>query len=194
MTTLLELFQNISSIEDADLRHTLEVMTANSPAIVPEDTVWYYERQEKIVLKKSNIKSLEPLRYLPNTKILVLDENKIEDISPLSNLPNLYHLNLISNEISELVVEGNQSTLGDNNPFPSIREMYLGLNLLRDVTPLSNLTTLRMLGLRGNTRISDVSSLTKLTNLVQLNLLGTSVSQEDIDMLVGALPGCRIAI
>lgn len=186
--TLLELFQNIEDIEDVDLKHTLEVMLDRSGASIPEDADWYYQNQEKIVLQKSDIKSIEPLRYLPNVKILVLDENHIEDISPLSELPNLYHLNLISNEVSELYIEG-------DNPFPSLREMYLGLNLIRDVSSLSRLTTLRILGLRGNTRIVDVSPLARLVgSLVQLNIMGTSVSAEDYLDLVGKLPGCKITI
>lgn len=187
MNNLLDLFKNINSIEDVDLKHTLEVMIAKSGASIPEDTAWYYENQKKVILQKSNIKSLEPLKYLPNIKILVLDENNIDDISPLSNLPNLYHLNLIGNEISELYIEG-------DNPFPSLREMYLGLNLLREISPLSGLTNLRILGLRGNTRIADVSSLTRLVSLVGLNLSGTSVNQEDVDRLIGALPGCKVTI
>lgn len=188
MTTLLELFQNIEGIEDVDLKHTLEVMLNRSGASIPEDADWYYQNQEKIVLQKSNIKSVEPLRYLSGVKVLVLDENRIEDISPLSNLPNLYHLNLVSNEISELFVEG-------ANPFPSLQEMYLGLNLIRDISPLSNLLSLRILGLRGNTRIVDVSSLARLVgSLVQLNIKGTSVSNKDYLDIVGKLPGCKVII
>lgn len=49
-----------------------------------------------------------------------------------------------------------------------------------------------MLGLRGNSRVSDISPLSRLTNLIRLNLLGTSASQEDITKLKGALPGCKI--
>jgi Leucine-rich repeat (LRR) protein len=173
----------MDSIEDADLKHTLEVMFAKSAAQIPEDANYYYENQDKVVLQGSSIKSLEPLRYLTNVKILVLDQNDISDISPLFDLPNLQHLNLIGNEISS--VEGIEK-------LQLLQELYLGLNSLKDATPLSTLTNLRMLGLRGNPRVSDISSLTKLTNLVEVNLLGTSVSDEDKNTLFGALPGCKV--
>jgi len=183
VTTLLDLFKNIDSTEDADLKHTLEVMFAKSAAQIPEDANWHYEKQDKVVLRGSFIKSLEPLRYLTNVKILVLDENDIRDISPLFDLSNLQHLNLIGNEIN---------SVEEIEKLQSLQELYLGLNLLKDITPLSTLTNLRMLGLRGNVRISDISSLTKLTNLVSLNLSGTSVSDEDTNTLLGALPGCKV--
>lgn len=185
MTNLLDVFKNMDSQENVDIKHTLEVMFSKSPAEIVEDTAYYYENLEKVVLQGSNIKSFEPLRYLTKVKILVLDENVISDITPLYDLPNLQHLNLISNEISN--VEG-------IDKLQTLEELYLGLNLLRDVTPLSNLTNLRCLGLRGNSRVSDISSLSKLTNLVSLNLLGTSVTKEDADKLFGALPGCKVII
>lgn len=181
MTNLLDLFKNIDS-QDKDVRHTLEVMFSKSPAERVEDTAYYYENLEKVVLQNSNIKSLEPLRYLTNVKVLVLDENKISDITSLYDLP-LQHLNLIGNDISNL--EG-------IDKLRTLEELYLGLNLLKDVTPLSNVINLRCLGLRGNSRVSDVSSLSKLTNLVSLNLSGTSVSKEDADRLFGVLPGCKV--
>jgi len=183
MTTLLDLFKNIDSQEDADLKHTLEIMFAKSAAQIPEDSNFYYEKQDKLVLQGSFIKSLEPLRYLTNVKILVLDQNNISDISPLFDLSNLQHLNLIGNEISS--IEGIEK-------LQSLQKLYLGLNLIKDVTPLSTLTNLRMLGLRGNVRITDISSLSNLTNLVEVNLSGTSVSEEDKNTLFGALPGCKV--
>ena len=183
MTNLLDLFKNIDSQEDAGIKHTLEVMFSKSPALIPEDTIYYYENLEKVVLQGSTIKSLEPLRYLTKVKVLVLDENEISDITPVYDLPNLQHLNLIGNEISN--VEG-------IDKLQTLEELYIGFNLLKDVTPLSNLTNLRCLGLRGNSRVSDISSLSKLTNLVSINLSGTSVTKEDADRLFGLLPGCKV--
>lgn len=181
VTTLLNLFKNIDSQED-DLKHTLEVMFSKSGVTQVEDVAWYYENQEKVVLQNTAIKSLEPLRYLTKVKVLVLDSNEISDITPLFDLP-LQHLNLIGNDISN--VEG-------VDKLRTLEELYIGLNLLKDVTPLSSLTNLRCLGLRGNSRVSDISSLSRLTNLVSLNLLGTSVSKEDADRLFGVLPGCKV--
>lgn len=184
MTNLLQLFKNMDSQEDEDIKHTLQVMFNKSPAEIVEDTTYYYENLDKVVLQGSNIKSLEPLRYLTNVKVLVLDNNKISDITPLYDLP-LQHLNLIGNDISS--IEG-------IDKLQTLEELYIGLNLLTDVTPLSNLTNLRCLGLRGNSRVSDISSLSKLTNLVSINLSGTSVTQEDADRLFGELPGCKVII
>lgn len=184
MTNLLDLFKTIDSQEE-NIKHTLQVMFSKSPALIPEDTVYYYENLDKVSLQDSNIKSLEPLRYLTNVKILVVDSNKISDITPLYDLPSLQHLNLIGNEISN--VEG-------IDKLRTLEELYLGLNLLRDITPLSTLTNLKRLGIRGNSRITDVSTLSKLTNLVHLNLSGTSVTKEDADYLFGVLPGCEVII
>lgn len=181
MTNLLDLFNNIDTQED-DIKHTLQVMFSKSPAERVEDTAYYYENLEKVVLQGSSIKSLKPLRYLTKVKILVLDNNSISDITPLYDLP-LQHLNLIGNEISN--VEG-------IDKLQTLEELYIGLNLLKDVTPLSNLTNLRCLGLRGNSRVSDVNSLSKLTNLVSINLSSTSVTKEDADRLFGVLPGCKV--
>lgn len=184
MTNLLDLFKNMDTTEDIDLRHTLQVVFAQSPAERPEDTVYYYENLDKVVLQNSAIKSLEPLRYLTKVKVLVLDSNEISNITPLYDLP-LQHLNLIGNDISN--IEG-------IDKLQTLEELYVGLNLLKDVTPLSNLTNLRCLGLRGNSRVSDISSLSKLTNLVSINLSGTSVIKEDADRLFGILPGCKVII
>ena len=183
MTTLLDLFKTVDTQEDEDTKHTLEVMLATSPAFIAEDAAYYYENLDKVVLQNVNIKSVEPLRYLTNVQILVLDNNQISDINPLFELPNLRHLNLISNEITDVEGIDNLRTL---------EQLYLGLNLLRDVTPISNILNLRYLGLRGNTRVTDISSLSRLTNMVSVNLSGTSVSNEDADMLFGVLPGCKV--
>lgn len=185
MTNLLDLFKNIDSQEDVDVKHTLQVMFSKSPALIAEDTAYYYENLDKVVLQGSNIKSLEPLKYLTNVKILVLDGNEISDITPLYDLPNLQHLNLIGNDISNIEGIDKLSTL---------EQLYLGLNLLKNITPLSNLTNLRCLGLRNNIRVNDVSSFSGLTNLVEVNLSGTSVSKEDADRLFGVLPGCKVII
>jgi len=181
MTNLLDLFRNIDSQED-DIKHTLEVMFSKSPAFIPEDTAYYYENLDKVVIQNSSVKSLEPLRYLTKVKVLVLDDNEISDLTPLYDLP-LQHLNLIGNNISSVESIDKLRTL---------EELYIGLNLLKDVTPLSNLTNLRCLGLRGNSRVSDISSLSKLTNLVSINLSGTSVTPKDVDTLFGVLPGCKV--
>lgn len=184
MTNLLDLFKNIDS-QEGDIKHTLEVMFANSGVTQIEDTAWYYQNQEKVVLQNSNIKSIEPLRYLTEVKVLVLNNNQISDITPLFELPKLQHLNLISNDISS--VEG-------IDKLRTLEELYLGLNLLKDITPLSKLHNLKCLGLRGNTRISDVTPLNTLTNLVQLNLCRISASKTDIGFLLGALPGCNFLL
>ena len=185
MTTLLDLFKTIDTQEDVNVQPTLQVMLAKSPAYITEDAAYYYENLDKVVLQSSNIKSLEPLRYLTNVKILVLDNNQISDISPLFDLPSVRHLNLISNEVTD--VEG-------IDKLQTLEQLYIGLNLLRDVTPISNILNLRYLGLRGNTRVTDISSLSKLTNMVSVNLSGTSVSNEDAGMLFGVLPGCKVII
>ncbi|MXZ09640.1 MAG: hypothetical protein F4Y79_09370 [Gemmatimonadetes bacterium] len=59
---------------------------------------------------------------------------------------------------------------------------YVNSNAISDLSPLSNLTSLRTLSLHDNS-ISDVSPLSGLTNLIMLNLYDNSIS--DVSSLSG---------
>ena len=181
MNSLLDYFKNIETIEDVDIKYTLEVMLSRSGATQAEDAAWYYQNQTKVVLQNSGIKSVEPLKFLTQVETLVLDGNSITNISPLFELNNLFHLNLIGNDVSSLVgIEKLQ-----------VRELFIGFNLLKDISPLSNLRSLKMLGLKSN-RISDISSLEMLTSCSMINLEGNPVEKSEIDSLIGRLPGCKV--
>ncbi|WP_159396803.1 leucine-rich repeat domain-containing protein [Sorangium cellulosum] len=57
----------------------------------------------------------------------------------------------------------------------SVTSLYLGHNLVTDLTPLSSLTELRFLSLESN-QITDVSPLSSLVNLEQLSLNVNAIS------------------
>ena len=181
MNSLLDYFKNLETTEDLDLKHTLEVMYSRSGATQIEDAAWYYQNQTKVVLQNSEIRSIEPLKYLSQVETLVLDGNSISDISPLFELNNLSHLNIIGNDVSSLI--------GVEKLF--LRELFIGFNLLKDISPLKNLRSLKMLGLKSN-RISDISSLEMLTSCSMINLEGNPVDIIDIERLIGKLPGCKV--
>ena len=128
MNSLLDYFKNLETTEDVDLKHTLEVMYSRSGVTQAEDAAWYYQNQIKVVLQNSGIKSVEPLKFLNQVETLVLDGNNISDISPLFELNNLIHLNLIGNDVSSLV---------GIEKISQVRELFIGFNLLKDISPLN---------------------------------------------------------
>lgn len=180
MNNLLDYFKNIDSIEDPELKLTVEVLKQRSGAIVSEDAEWYWKKKREVKLPTSNIANLEPFQYLQATEI-VLFGNRITDIKPLVNLPNLKHLNLIDNNIVFL------------NGIDQLKvwELFLGDNLITDIKPLSNMSSLKELGLKNN-QIRDTKPLESLVYLTKLNLSGNPLDKSQVDSLRGKLPGCKI--
>ena len=72
-----------------------------------------------------------------------------------------------------------------------VTRLILGHNQITDVSPLKELTQLKMLDL-GHNQITDVSALKELKQLEHLNLWSSGISFSDIDALQEALPDCRI--
>lgn len=181
MNNLLDYFKNINSIEDPELKLTVEILKQRSGATIGEDAAWYWENKREVKLPTSNISSLEPLQYLTQATEMVLFGNRISDISPLVNLSNLKHLNLIDN---------NMVFLNGINQL-KVLELYLGDNLITDIKPLSNMGSLKVLGLKNN-QIRDIKPLESLVYLTQLNLSGNPLDKSQVNSLRGKLPGCKI--
>ena len=92
-------------------------------------------------------------------------ERGITDISGLEYAHNLKSLTLVYNNISDLT------------PISALRlnDLWLWDNLVADLSPLANMTTLTHLDL-GFNRISDISPLEKLTRLKWLELSGNQIT------------------
>ena len=99
-------------------------------------------------------------------------ERGITDITGLGYAHNLQSLTLVFNNISDLTPI---SALG-------LDDLWLWDNVVADLSPLANMTTLTHLDL-GYNRISDISALGNLTNLVWLELQGNRIT--DVTPLAG---------
>ena len=100
-------------------------------------------------------------------RLTILDarHREIENIAGLEYATNLRILRLVYNNIRDLI------------PLAGLHltELWLWDNLVTDVSPLFNMTTLTHLDL-GFNRISDISPLEKLTRLKWLELSGNQIS------------------
>ncbi len=102
---------------------------------------------------------------LRDLRTLYLQYNKISDIRALSGLTKLEELNLGWNELSD-------DDLDDLTDLP-LRVLYLYNNSsLRNVSALSDISSLELLYLNGNKKLkfSGIKKLTKLSHLKELNV------------------------
>ena len=99
-------------------------------------------------------------------------ERGVTDLTGLGYAHNLKSLTLVYNNISDLT------------PISDLRldDLWLWDNLVADLSPLANMTTLTYLDL-GYNRISDISPLEKLTRLKWLELQGNQIT--DVTPLAG---------
>jgi hypothetical protein len=76
---------------------------------------------------------------------------------------------------------------------PELEELNLPRNGITDISPLQDLTSLRVLGLAGNP-VTDVTALENLEFLRQLSLANTSVSVENVTAIANAHLGVNLAL
>ena len=105
-------------------------------------------------LGQNAIADFGPLSNLTNLETLDLADNAIVNLPPnLSGLTRLVTLNLADNQIQNVSGLPNVSTL---------ETLDLRNNVVGDVTPLSTMTSLKRLYLRGNANLQNVKLLVKL--------------------------------
>ena len=108
-----------------------------------------------------------PITQASMRRLTTLDarDRQIVRLTGLEYATNLKELSLVYNNISDLT------------PLTGLRltELWLWDNLVTDLSPLFNMTTLTHLDL-GYNRISDISPLEKLTRLKWLELSGNQIS------------------
>lgn len=122
--------------------------------------------------------------YKDDITQLNLAGSGVTDVSPIALFKQLEWLNLEGNAISNIYNLSNMSTL---------KYLDLSDNNIEDITPISGLTELEQLDLSNNPGISSITQFMGLTKLVELNLTGTSISQENISVLASNLPLCHIS-
>lgn len=148
---------------------------------------------------------LEGIQHLKNLKTLTLIDNRIQDVTPLKNLTRLQELNLRNNEITNLedinlaalkdlpelkvlslrhnVVrheDSSQTRISDVSvlkDFHQLESLELRDNHINDITPLQNLTQLKVLDISQNPlKEGDISPLRELVGLLHLNIRETGVN------------------
>ncbi len=150
-----------------------------------------------------DIERLEGIEYLSGLTRLNLEDNHIKDISPLKHLHGLEDLSLRNNYITDLAdinfdsikslplkrislrhnvvrpPDDEQVRLSDINVlkhFTELEELELRDNHIEDITPLAELTELKVLDISQNPlKGGDISALKKLTGLTELNLRETNL-------------------
>lgn len=110
---------------------------------------------QELILRDSEIESLDGIEHLTSLVSLDLRDNNIQDISQLSSLTNLHELNLRGNKISNI------DALAE---LTSLRQLNIRDNNIQDIDALKNLVQLRDLNARNNL-ITNIEPLTNLENL-----------------------------
>ena len=107
-------------------------------------------------LGQNAIADFGPLSNLTNLETLDLADNAIVNLPPnLSGLTRLVTLNLADNQIQDVSV-------GLPTVSSTLETLDLRNNVVGDVTPLSTMTSLKRLYLRGNANLQNVKLLVKL--------------------------------
>ena len=131
----------------------------------------------------TEVSDLSPLAGLKNLQCLSLYSTPVSDLTPLSELKNLKVLDLRHTEVSDLTLLAGLENL---------EQLSLNQTEVSDLSPLASLQNLKLLYLQ-KIEVSDLSPLAQLKNLWELNLIGTKVTEEQIDKLKLALPNCKIS-
>ena len=137
-----------------------------------------------LVLNDAEGHDFSKLKDLKNLTELDLLNCGIEDLSFLSEMKQLEYLDLSGNYINDI------SILSD---FKNLENLDLASNRLTDLRPLEELTALRYLYLSDNQELSDITPLKNLKNLTHLYLRDTNVTEEAVEELEKALPGCTVS-
>ncbi len=158
--------------------------------VINAESLSLFINLEKVNLSAhKNLKYIDCLGKMTNLKDLNLSHTKVEAIFPLQSAKNLEVLNLRYCEYLEDVTP--------LNVLKNLKELNLSHTKVKWVgcLGLGNMTKLEILNLSGNKQIddnSDLAPLEKLLTLKTIDLTGTKVSSERMEILSKALPKCTI--
>ena len=122
------------------------------------------------------------LGEMPNLEELDFAGGEISDPAPLAKLTKLWHL-----QINECKLQDLSALSG----LDSLEELSASGNQISDLSSLKGLKKLRTIALNNNL-IKDTSPLSGLKSLKWVNLTGNPISEQAIEDLKKALPGCKI--
>ena len=171
--------EEIVNIEDENLLKAINNQLGRGEVL---DAVTIEDIEGLTTLKASNkgITSIKGIEKAINLTSLDLSENRIVDVSYLSSLTELKTLYLYDNQIS---------SINGFDKLVNLENLYLGQsakrgNLVSDLTPIKDLTSLKKLHL-GRNNISDLSLLSNLTTLTELYIECNSLnSLNGLDNLI----------
>ena len=138
--------------------------------------------RKKSIIAAADLIELDGQGVPLDETFLTLSGRRLSDITPLSSMTSLRSLILTNNLISDLSPLSGLSQLG---------YLHLGGNQIRDLAPLSGLSSLRTLNLDGNP-VRDFSPIYNLSALETLSIQDIRLSEDQLEALKEALPGCFI--
>ena len=137
-----------------------------------------------------SVKSLEDLHLMPYLLSLTIPDHQLEDLEVLSNLTRLEKLDLSGSRfpssslsvltsiptLQDLVLaDCGLSTVADLAGVRGLTRLDLGNNTIRNLEPLSEMTTLKELDLQHNA-VTVLDALVPLSNLERLNVAYNSLT------------------
>jgi hypothetical protein len=147
---------------------------------IAEPTVNFFEKiaqLDYLLIFRTGIDALMPLKPLKNLKIVYCYHNDIRDLHPLQDLDLLTELRCSYTRITNLhalknlhhleKLDFNRNKISDLSPLKELYALQVldcSYNKIADVTPLQNLTNLTEITCTGNL-ITDLKPLTELREL-----------------------------
>lgn len=128
---------------------------------------------KKLLLRKQNIESLEPISNLKNIEYIDASENSLNNTIPLEKMDKLNFLDISRNDFYDLDSIAIQ---------PNLKTLNLAYNNINNFSNLRNFKNLIELSIENNSGIIDILPLTQLNNLEKLNLASNEIS--NIEKLV----------
>jgi internalin A len=192
-TNLLEVGLEKTGMKDSDLsslsnhRTIVKLFLDNNPALTKGGVDALQKSLPNCKISASGLKNeitLGGKSFAADAESVNAENLGITDISAVANFTKCRTLLLRGNKISSLT---------PISKLTSVTTLDLSDNSITDVSPLSSMTGLRSLNLEGNA-ISDVSPLMSMTWLSELYISGSNLTQEQIEALYAALPGCSITV
>jgi len=158
-------------------KYAQEVLSRNSQLSLKELSSWIgFERLSHLdwlIIWKSQLTDLSPIRYLPHLKFLnLLNWDGLKDISPLIHNQNL----------ERLLIQYCKN-ICDLKPLENLKALhYLFLHncsQLRDLRPLTNIAKLDSLVISHLPEV-DLCPIATMENLISLHIRGVNISNPDI--------------
>ena len=142
-----------------------------------------------LYLTNNSISNIEPISELVNLKYVYLDNNDIKDVTAIATLKKLKELYIAGNaninveSLNKIVdIINNLDRFSIDMDFidkiNNLKKLILNYKDLgnEDVEKIKDLTSLEVLSLAGNPKITDISPLENLENLTYLHIGRTSVT------------------